>query len=230
MDGNTTYAQTTCEIGGDLILPSPPTKRGYTFKGWLVEYARLEYIESTGTQYIDTGFDANVPSNKLLTTTLDFQATTTTNDRWVFGGHPGNNNGNYLIGSYGGQCVGVYNKFYRKSSFDTNRHTVIVNSPDGSFWDGVKIGEPVYNTSGLPNKLYLMASHHLQSGAWNLPCKMFYCKIELDGIVLREFIPAKRLGDNAVGMYDTVSRTFFTNNGTGEFIAGPVAENQNFNE
>ena len=27
--------QTTCEIGGDLILPAtPPAKYGYTFKGW----------------------------------------------------------------------------------------------------------------------------------------------------------------------------------------------------
>lgn len=34
VDGST-YAQTTCEIGGNLTLPAQtPTKYGYTFKGW----------------------------------------------------------------------------------------------------------------------------------------------------------------------------------------------------
>ncbi|MCQ2581051.1 MAG: hypothetical protein MJ164_02670 [Alphaproteobacteria bacterium] len=37
------------------------------------------------------------------------------------------------------------------------------------------------------------------------------------------FIPAKRNSDGEVGMYDTVSNTFFTNQGTGDFIAGPIA-------
>ncbi len=37
-------------------------------------------------------------------------------------------------------------------------------------------------------------------------------------------IPAKRNSDDAIGMYDTVSGQFFTNQGTGEFTAGPAAE------
>ena len=35
INGGETYAQTTCEIGGDIILPPPPTKRGHTFIGWI---------------------------------------------------------------------------------------------------------------------------------------------------------------------------------------------------
>lgn len=31
---NQIYTTTTCEVGGDVILPAPPTKRGYTFRGW----------------------------------------------------------------------------------------------------------------------------------------------------------------------------------------------------
>ncbi len=31
---NQIYTTTTCEVGGDVILPTPPTKRGYTFRGW----------------------------------------------------------------------------------------------------------------------------------------------------------------------------------------------------
>lgn len=45
---DTNYAQTTCQTGGDLILPSaPPAKYGYTFRGWtLVE----EFITGTVTR------------------------------------------------------------------------------------------------------------------------------------------------------------------------------------
>lgn len=35
-------------------------------------------------------------------------------------------------------------------------------------------------------------------------------------------IPCKRNSDDKLGMYDTVTETFFTNNGTGDFIAGPA--------
>ena len=37
-------------------------------------------------------------------------------------------------------------------------------------------------------------------------------------------IPAKRNSDNVLGMWDTVSKTFFTNQGTGSFIAGPAVQ------
>ena len=32
---NSIYDTTTCQTGGDIILPTPPTKRGYTFHGWI---------------------------------------------------------------------------------------------------------------------------------------------------------------------------------------------------
>ena len=36
-EDGTNYTQTTCEAGGDIILPTAPTKRGYTFMGWKVK-------------------------------------------------------------------------------------------------------------------------------------------------------------------------------------------------
>ncbi len=48
VDG-TNYAQTTCEIGNDLILPTPtPTKYGYHFVGW-VESTMFGHWEQNGT-------------------------------------------------------------------------------------------------------------------------------------------------------------------------------------
>ena len=54
--------------------------------------------------------------------------------------------------------------------------------------------------------------------------KNYGFKITEDGVLKRNFIPAKRNSDNVVGMWDTVTQTFFTNSGSGTFIAGPVVQ------
>ena len=53
INGDETYAQTTCKIGGDIILPSPPTRRGYSFGGWITaKYNQLVDITKKPTQTI----------------------------------------------------------------------------------------------------------------------------------------------------------------------------------
>ena len=51
--GNDSYAQTTCETGTDIILPTTPTKRGHTFDGWVVplyDFSTLDYTKN-GTSF-----------------------------------------------------------------------------------------------------------------------------------------------------------------------------------
>lgn len=47
------YDTTTCQSGGDVILPTPPTKRGYTFQGWLTSEYMFSSLDATenGTHY-----------------------------------------------------------------------------------------------------------------------------------------------------------------------------------
>lgn len=42
-----------------------------------------------------------------------------------------------------------------------------------------------------------------------------------NGELVRNFLPCYRITDGAVGMYDTVTKTFYTNDGEGEFAKGP---------
>ena len=50
--------------------------------------------------------------------------------------------------------------------------------------------------------------------------QIFASKIKKDSSLVRDFIPAKRTSDNAIGLYDLVSNSFFGNAGTGTFTAG----------
>ena len=51
VDGNV-YQTTMCESGDNITPPTAPNKRGYTFQGWQT-YVPIEYLEATGTQWID---------------------------------------------------------------------------------------------------------------------------------------------------------------------------------
>ena len=73
---NDANAATQCTYDQTFSLPTPPTKTGYNFAGWKAMpvpsiYTQLEYIQSTGTQYIDT----NITANQTSDVTIDYQST-----------------------------------------------------------------------------------------------------------------------------------------------------------
>lgn len=47
-----------------------------------------------------------------------------------------------------------------------------------------------------------------------------YVRIQRDGELVYNFVPCVRKSDSVIGMYDTVTETFFTNIGTGDFTKG----------
>ena len=55
-------------------------------------------------------------------------------------------------------------------------------------------------------------------GAYQSENRIHYCRVERSGDVVLELLPCVRKSDSKPGMYDTVSKTFYTNAGSGEFI------------
>jgi hypothetical protein len=43
-----------------------------------------------------------------------------------------------------------------------------------------------------------------------------------NGNLIKSLIPARRISDNILGLYDIINNQFYTNAGSGEFIAGPT--------
>jgi hypothetical protein len=74
------------------------------------------------------------------------------------------------------------------------------------------------------NPIYLFATSGYYESLYNSKGRIYYVKIYVDSENLSfNGIPARRDSDGELGLYDTVTNTFFTNAGSGEFIAGPVA-------
>ncbi len=195
------YQTTTCEAGDNITPPTAPTKYGYSFAGWeKVLYTELEYIESTGTQYIDTGIAVSDNNS------FSCKAAKTGNSGSILA--QGNNNLRIASGS-----ITWYSKNYHFAYAAANDvfHTFECGfnylKVDGNDITGVTDSDSATGVNVM---------------ALGGDCKVSYLKIyDSNNVLVRNLIPAKRNSDNEVGMYDTVTNTFFTNAGTGEFIAGP---------
>lgn len=192
-------------------------------------YWQLEYIESTGTQYIDTGIIANEMSS--LKYELDFQMTTTSQSNyssmgcgsWGSSGWYGN------IVSFGNYHSGIICRINttgdtKLADKDTNRHKLIIDCDNSvAIFDDVSTSITIDSTSATGH-LLLFASASLSG---TTPYSSTYCKCRLYSFkvgVIRNFIPAMRKSDNVVGLYDDVNDVFYTNNGSGTFVTGGIVD------
>lgn len=169
-------------------------------------YTPLEYIESTGSQYVDTKLVINkTDSYEYILDSL------LTND--TFGGANG-----YL--QFTGDISGGKRVTIRVS-YDGSTHvtTVYVDGVVSSTTDwtnsysgeNVKIG--ILKMGNAGNVWYTSAP---QIG------KVYSCQIKKNGSLVRDYVPDQRL-DGAVGLLDKVNNVFYPDAAGGNFIAGPLA-------
>ena len=220
---NVANASQSCTYDGTLTPPATiPTKTGYTFKGWTVRgvpdgYTRLQYIQSTGTQYIDT----NIYGDAGLSVFLVAQGT---GDRGIIFG---------FDQDYSGSCVGDNGtSFFSNEIFSETQSLTKTNIE--TYWEtnGSKLKQTTiingvtqtYSNYGrTPRKITIFKGADWAAANSYWAGKLFSFIIKRNGSVILNLIPAKN-SNNVVGMWDTVSKTFFTNAGTGSFTAGPVVQ------
>ena len=179
-------------------------------------YTRLEYIESTGTQYIDTGFMAT----NLSRIVIDF---TYLGGDVVFGAY--NTGGAGAVGmqnlsgswyQYYGSSGGVtsvaaaVNKRYKA---DYNQNVATIN--------GVVGRTAAANSFTGTNPVILFGIQNAGTVGFLSKLKLYECKIYENGVLSRSFIPVKTKS-GAIGLYDEVSSSFYPNAGAGTFTAGPA--------
>ena len=203
------------------------------------EFTRLEYIGSSGTQYIDTGLVST--NGHRWTGTVLFESILTGGTDAIAGaeGSPsGRNDIVYSSASSRGWCIGNQVSYYIHNSLTATANVKYVfdasavgsNTPT-LYVNGESVNFPtnVYPSSGLPViSDYIFAINAAGTPYYTSdPLRLYndFCIYNTtdDSGLLAKFYPAKRNSDSVIGMYDIVRNQFFTNAGAGSFIAGSEA-------
>lgn len=185
--------------------------------------AEVEYLESTGTQWIDTLVNPLVSP----TVHIGMEFINSADKDYL-----GNTNLGSVIGSslFIADFADYKLQYYRYASVYSVAATDVIST--GTFHDLV-IGKSVYVDSTFtyssPNTyIYDVSQTNImlfKSGRGNpASFRCSYFKLYDGEILVRDFIPVRftnELGQSEGAMYDKVSRQLFRNAGTGQFVIGP---------
>lgn len=226
--GNELNIEYAKECAGRNVVISGKT----TIQGVPSDYTILDYIECTGTQYIDTGFKANTTTTKFVGAFTPTQKVTggllgSRNDT-ASGTHSCNvfvlAEGKFRVDWANGTNVNhtVTETDYvvgTKYEMEITRGTVVINGTTKSFSNRTSIDQ-------LGNFLIGTFNNVTEPYVDGFIGYIHECKLYSNDILVRNFVPVIRNSDNEVGMYDTVTNTFYTNSGVNSFIAGEKVVNE----
>lgn len=180
-------------------------------------YTRVEYIGSSGTQYIDTGFKPNQDTR--ITCKAKVAIGSKTNWLLSAGGKF------YFAGSLNGYYVSGYNSKAVPFSTECNTNEAFTVDANKSVWTFMSdtVGDTVehtYANFSCDSNLLLFA--YLINGSLTYGSVSIYsCRIYDNGTLVRDFVPCKN-ANGVAGLYDLVNNVFYTNAGSGTFTAGEV--------
>ena len=184
-------------------------------------YTQLEYLQSTGTQYIDTGIEAN--TRYKWHTDLEFLSAT---EEWsAIGGSILENNVPYYL-----SAVNVWekqNSYCRATGWsawtDTGINYRNIRTVDYDGQNGIlTINNTSFNFTATDKDFgqHIWLFTYRNNNTFQSPAVRISATSIYDGnVCLGNYIPCLDT-NNVPCMYDTVSRTPFYNLGTGEFLYG----------
>ena len=186
-------------------------------------YQEVAYIQSTGTQYIDTGVLPSSNTNIIM----DYEYISGQSGKYI----PlaceritvGANMFGIWINDRTKEIAINYGTIDTAAISGTNgagRHTY---SNDGNKWylDGnlIKtISTSSFSSTGSFFIFALNAGTEIQTR--DCTAKLYSFTAYQNSNLIRKLVPCYRKSDNAIGLYDLVNNVFYTNVGTGAFLMG----------
>lgn len=179
-------------------------------------YTQVEYIESSGTQYIDTGFK---PSNNSRVV-MDIQASEF-NNRWLFGSRTSSTSASFAVGlmststvhsEYGSaNTTATVSKATERTTVDKNKNVCLFGS--------VAVTNTAATFSGTYPIYLLSLNNGGTAASKGFVGKLYSCQIYNNGTLVRDYVPCKNSAGTA-GLYDLANGSFYTNAGSGTFAVG----------
>ena len=192
----------------------------------------VEYIESSGTQWINTGFSPTNKNVRIEVTYRFVSLPTGTNRKYIFGEsyNDGKIRLQYAVGSAGHCGIGFGNTFKGDATFDSydtnTTHTIVCNggvfSLDGVTSDDWDLSAAPLDTTDTNHPIYLFG-HNVNNGnpsSYLSSIRLYSCKVWDQGELVRDFMPVSLTNGTVVCLYDAVGEIFYYNAGSGNFTAG----------
>lgn len=174
-------------------------------------YTPLLYIESSGTQYIDTDYTPN-NNTKVV---MDFQLTNpNTSNQCIFG----------VAGQFSFRWYGT-NSYFRSNGSDNKNFSTAISSTDRHIVEKTATTCTIDGTYSVTNtaetvslSLYLCAQHAANSTSNYASVRVYSCQIYDNDTLVRDYIPCFN-PSGEIGLYDKVNDIFYSNAGSTEFVA-----------
>lgn len=178
--------------------------------------AEVEYLECSGTQWIDTGIKSGPPIESIIK--VQILATT---DATIVGSR--NPTRFYILHTYEGWCYGLYNYHSSYISYNNGIHIVesVLHEGEQSFKvDGQVIMNNTDSGTFTDNATVRLFANYVR-------IRLYFVRLYKLNVLIADFIPVRK--DGVGYMYDKVSKQLFGNAGTGAFILGPDKGAKNIN-
>jgi len=178
----------------------------------------LTYIESTGTQYIDTGFSPAYNS-RVVADVSDL-----TTEDFVFGARDtASSSASKQFGVYISSASAIRSDYFgttaNKTPSDISARTSIDKNANVTSAFGLTVANTSVSSGQVSHTLYLFALNNAGIVTANATMKLYSCQIYDNDDLVRDFIPVEN-DDGEIGLYDKVNKVFYSNAGTGTFTAG----------
>lgn len=212
-------------------------------------YQRISYIQCSGTQYINTDYYWT-SDNTETQATIDFLSRSA-NGQTLYGNeehltsssryfasllHGGSSGG---FAAYVGGSAALLSttlpsgkgtldlKTTASKQFTVSWNNTVLNSK--AYSGTVNTRSAAMTVTNNTGKIYIFSNHNSGTNGQNATGIQLVQSMKLyefimwdNGEKVRHFLPCIRTIDNVAGLYDIVGQKFYTNDGTGSFITGPV--------
>lgn len=192
-------------------------------------FATLNYIQSNGTQWIDTGY---YPRSDNIVYECEWVEPVLVSTQSIFGSTDlANPNGKWSSSHFhpaAGQfyaATGNSDRICQVSGLTAGTKNVLRTSINSGLITLTLNGTSVStNYSGsVSNGVNISLFGNRQSGG-NITelCSMqlYTWRMYDNGTLVRDMVPVRRISDGVLGMFDKAGRMFYVNSGTGIFTAG----------
>lgn len=187
------------------VLTAPPD--GYT---------QLSYIQSDGTQYINTGFKPTYQSRLVM----DMEGLGT-DTRFIFGVRTASTTAASLFTLYRSSATAIRTDYFGTNQTltisDASVRTTVDKNQNVTTMFGSTLTNTAVTSGSCDYELYLFALSTTGSvSSGKAAFKLYSCQIYDNGALLRYFVPCKN-ADGVYGLYDKVNARFYPDAAGGNF-------------